>query len=101
MTKVLFRPLMLLIAAIGLMAGSIGLHAQTQRCGGYADVLADLRSAYGEQVRWIFDGAPGSQLVITATPDGSSWTMLFVEGAVACLVSAGNGWEALAAGEDI
>lgn len=95
--------LMSLLAVLLLAAAALSLPAQAQaaQCGGYADVLSDLERAYQEQVVWVGERGEAGQLVITAKPDGSTWTAMLVRQGVACLVSAGTGWKALAAGEDV
>lgn len=93
--------LVLLFAPLLWLALSLGALAQSGQCGGYADVLADLRSAYHERVVWVGKRGEAGQLVITAKADGSTWTAMLVRGGVACLVSAGTGWAAIATGEDI
>lgn len=92
------RAVLVLIVGLAMVATA---HAQTPRCGGYADVLADLHSAYHERIVWIGERGPAGQMVITARADGSTWTAVIVQAGIACLVSAGTGWVAPAPGEDI
>lgn len=64
-------------------------------CGSLADVLAGLRSTFGEEV--LLQGADidGRQFVLTANPDGSTWSILTRSpDATACIVLAGANWSA-------
>lgn len=75
--------------------------AQSPQCAGLPDVLAGLERNYGEalvwQGIWQKPGVPESQLMITAKPDGSTWTALVVMEGQACLVASGSGWASTAA----
>lgn len=77
--------------------------AQTAQCAGLAEVLTGLSAGYGESIVWEGERAPEGRLVVTARPDGSTWTALIVQDDVACLAASGNGWSGVArpAGEDI
>lgn len=77
--------------------------AQTAQCAGLAEALTGLSAGYGESIVWEGAAAPEGRLVVTARPDGTTWTALMVLGDLACLVASGNGWSGVArpAGEDI
>lgn len=61
------------------------------RCAGLADVLAGLRTNYGELVLWQGFDRMGNRLIITANPDGSGWTALIqTETEKACLLHGGD-----------
>lgn len=91
------------LAVAILLFGLAGMGRAETRCGGYADVLADLRASYGETSVWEGEVGTGQRLVVTAAPDGSTWTALVIEGSMACLLSSGRSWSGVArpAGEDI
>lgn len=99
------RPFLLFWSAILVFVtgGGLAARAQVAQCGGYADVLADLQASYGETSVWEGEVGTGQRLVVTAAPDGSTWTALVIEGAMACLLSSGRSWSGVArpAGEDI
>lgn len=69
------------------------------QCGPWPDVAAALSTKYGEAV--LFEGLPipgSSRIVITAKPDGTTWTALTVDAAgIACIRGAGGGWHTGAA----
>ncbi len=80
------------IAFAALVAASPAV-AQPQ-CGGYADAVAHLSTAYGESivVRGI-DGA-GAVVEMFANPDTGTWTALIVQpDGTACMVAAGGDFE--------
>lgn len=95
--------LMAILAVLLLAAAALTqpVRHQRARCGGYADVLADLARAYGEQVLWVGQRGAAGQLVVAGKPDGSTWTALLVQGEVACLAASGTGWAAKPVGEGI
>ena len=93
--------LLVILILIAISLSGLAAMAQTPRCGGYADVLADLATSYHERIVWVGDRGAECQMVITAVPDGSTWTALLVRGDVACLVSAGKNRAASKPGEDI
>lgn len=69
--------------------------AQTgPQCGPWPDVAAGLQKRYGESV--LFEGTPNpgqGGVVITAKPDGTTWTALSLspDGRIACLRAGGGG----------
>ena len=76
-------------------------HAQTTpgpagpQCGPWPDGAATLMTRFGETILFDGDPAPGqARVIITAKPDGSTWTALTVwpDGRTACQRSAGGGW---------
>ena len=83
----LFLVVMWVILAIAAPA-----HAETS-CTGLADALAGLRAGYGEVILWQGLAENGQRLIITANPDGSTWTALAngAAGAV-CFVGSGVTW---------
>ncbi len=94
-------------AVLALIASLVFLTAaataQGARCASLADVLADLRVSHDEAIVWEGSTSGGQRLLVTAAPDGSTWTALAVDGPRACLVAAGVSWSGVArpAGEDI
>lgn len=69
---------------------------QAVHCGGYADLLADLDRSYGEVIVWQGRRGDSGRMVITAAPDGSTWTALLVlEDGFACVGAVGVGWVAV------
>ncbi len=79
-------------AIVSVCLGSQAI-AQPQ-CGGYADAVAHLSTAYGESivVRGI-DGA-GAVVEMFANPDTGTWTALIVQpDGTACMVAAGGDFE--------
>lgn len=103
--KAIFRPTCLLLFLVMGFATLTAATAQAQmrRCGSLADVLADLSRAFQETIVWEGTIGPRQKLVLTAAADGATWTALVVEGAVACLLTAGRGTSGAVrpAGEDI
>jgi hypothetical protein len=95
--------LVLIAALIALTFTATLTHAQTQRCGSLADVLADLSSAYHETIVWEGTISPRQKLILTSATDGATWTALIVEGTVACLLTSGRGTSGKVrpAGDDI
>ena len=91
------------VSLLLLFTGSCPGHAQTPQCGSLAEVLAGLASRYNEVVVGDGEAGGGRTLLITATPDGATWTAVMVHGELACLVAAGVGWHdpTRPAGEDI
>lgn len=78
-------------------------HAQSAQCAGLADVLEGLDRNYGEGIVWQGSAGPEVQIMVTAKPDGSTWSLLMVQDKVACLMGSGTGWSGLGhpAGEAI
>jgi len=95
--------LALITALIALAFTATLTHAQIQRFGSLADVLADLHRAYQETTVWEGTISPRQKLILTSAPEGATWTALIVEGAVACLLTSGRGTSGKVrpAGEDI
>lgn len=91
------------LSIVILLFGLTGIGRSETRCGALADVLADLQASYRETTVWEGAVGTGQRLVVTAAPDGSTWTALVVEGPRACLLSSGASWSGVArpAGEDI
>ena len=84
------------MAAISaIVSACLGSQAIAQmQCGGYADAVAHLSTAYGESivVRGI-DGA-GAVVEMFANPDTGTWTALIVQpDGTACMVAAGGDFE--------
>ena len=64
------------------------------QCGPLQQMLAQLSSTYRESA--LFTGAvkDGVSVIITANPEGSTWTALQLDGAGnACIVALGPGWQ--------
>lgn len=82
---------MMLLLSLLVMPAS----AQTgPQCGPWPDVAAGLQNRYGESV--LFEGTPNpgqGGVVITAKPDGTTWTALSLspDGRIACLRAGGGG----------
>jgi hypothetical protein len=93
----------LLVAALLWFSGGSPSRAQTPQCGALAEVLATLASRYNEVVVGDGEAGGGRTLLITATPDGATWTAVMVHGELACLVASGVSWRdpAKPAGEGI
>ena len=93
---ILFAPLLWLALALAAPA-------QTPQCGSPVEILAGLASRYSEVVVAEGEVGGGQTLLITATPDGATWTAIMVKGDLACLVSSGHNWRdpAKPAGEGI
>lgn len=63
------------------------------RCGDADAVLRDLAARFGERAIWEGATSDGLRLVVTANPDGSTWTALVLnDAAQACPVGAGSAW---------
>lgn len=82
---------MMLLLSLLVMPAS----AQTgPQCGPWPDVAAGLQNRYGES--FLFEGTPNpgqGGVVITAKPDGTTWTALSLspDGRIACLRAGGGG----------
>lgn len=74
------------------LAVALAASAQTPQCGPLAEVLAGLASRYNEVVVNDGEAGGGRVLLITATPDGATWTTVMVQGDLACLVASGVSW---------
>lgn len=103
MRRATYAVLALITALIFLLLVGSMAKAQGARCGSLADVLADLSAAYKETAVWEGTISPRQKLIITAAPDGATWTALVVEGSIACLLTSGTGstGKARPAGEDV
>ena len=65
--------------------------AATAQCGGIVDVLAQLDAKYGERQLFVGQSAQDTAVVITAHPDGSSWTTVVADsGGRACIGTSGS-----------
>lgn len=87
--------LTVLLFGLCLIVAALPARAQTSpQCGAWPDVAAALSARYGEAV--LFEGEPGPggpRVVITAKPDGTTWTALSVDpSGLACIRAAGGGW---------
>ena len=86
-----FWPLILLCLSLAI---GIASPARAATCAGVTDVLAQLSAKYGEVILWQGQMNDGSPLIITAAPDGSTWTLLGRDAdGRACLLSAGTEWQ--------
>ena len=97
-----FWPLILLCLSLAM---GLAMPARAATCAGMADILAQLSAKYGEMILWQGQMNDGSPLIITAAPDGTTWTLLGRDpDGRACLLSAGAEWrvggEAPAAGKE-
>lgn len=87
--------LMVMLFVMGLITSALPARAQSApQCGPWDVVAAGLLSKYQEPV--LFEGTPGpggQRIVITAKPDGTTWTALTVSATgLACVRGAGGGW---------
>lgn len=84
----------LIFAAFFLLALVAARAAQAElRCAGLADVLAGLRTGYGELVLWQGRDRNGHYLIVTANPDGTSWSGLIrTDPEKVCLLMGGDKW---------
>ena len=100
------RMLGLWLAAATLLLASAPTsgRAAGSSCAGQADVLADLKTRFDEELRWSGLTTSGPLLALTLAPDGTTWTLMVVRpDGMACLLAAGDGWAdrpAQAPGED-
>ena len=90
----------LLFALIALALISLPVRAQTAPCIGMADALGQLSDKYREVVLFQGAGRDGQVLVITANPDGSSWTAIVQSGPKGCILGGGKRWQIGAAATD-
>ena len=84
----------LIIAAFAALFVFVASESQAQsQCGPAATLAQHLSDAYGE--RPVFEGQTpdGSTVIFFVNDQSGTWTIAVVQGAVACLVSAGNGAE--------
>jgi hypothetical protein len=93
----LMAALMVLLFAVGLITSALPARAQSGlQCGRWDAVAAELLSRHAEQV--LFEGTPGPgghRIVITAKPDGTTWTALSVNAeGLACVRGLGDAWTA-------
>ena len=90
------RPLWpyILVAVIALVLFSLPLAARAATCAGTADALAALSDRYGEAVLWQGVAQDGTKMMLTAQPDGSSWTLMARQGDDrVCFLAAGTDWD--------
>lgn len=85
------------LLALGLiLSAKVSMANAEQVCGATEQVLVALAERYHETVAARAMLADGSLMMVTATSDGSSWSLLHVMPAgTACLLSAGSDWEAM------
>lgn len=84
------------LAVIAFLLLTMATSARAElRCAGLADVLAGLRTGYGELVLWQGFDRKGNRLIITANPDGSGWSALAQADADKfCMLFGGDSWSA-------
>lgn len=76
-----------------LFVGARAAFAEGPRCPGQADVLAQLKAEFNEDLRWSGLSKRGALLALTLAPDGTTWTaMLVLPDGQACLLDAGDSW---------
>jgi hypothetical protein len=83
-----------LFLGAALAALSLPVQAQQPQCGPAQAVFAELESEHKETpVGQGLDDKRGVIVVITSTPDGSTWTALIVRpDGIACLAASGVDW---------
>ena len=83
-----------LIAGLVLLLLGLASTARAATCTGLADALAQLSAQYREEVLFQGQTTSGQRLIITAAPDGSTWTELVQPGPDrACPIGSGTGWQ--------
>lgn len=84
------------IVTVQLFAAPAVAEARLQ-CGPAKLVLETLDTQFGEKVLFIGTGQNNQSIVVTAKPDGSTWTAL-VDGPDGnyCVMAAGSPWDAAA-----
>ena len=85
-------PFYVLVILLWIALALAPAHAAT--CAGVADALARLATTYREAVLWQGDTPQGERLLITATPDGTTWTAIVQPApGQACFIAAGTVWQ--------
>ena len=88
----LFFYVLIAVAAVLLLMLASAARAET-RCAGLTDALAALEAKYGEKLIWQGLSRDGQRLLVTANPDGSTWTaMIQADGSKVCFASSGESW---------
>ena len=64
-----------------------------QQCGPSATLAQHLADAYGERPVFVGQTPDGNTVIFFVNDQSGTWTIAVVQGAVACLVSAGSGAE--------
>ena len=83
----------LLFSFVGLLSAVLPAQAQIE-CGERTAVLQALSAKYGEAAIWQGRTSDGHDLLITANPDGGTWTVLRLDAAgQACLLVGGPSWQ--------
>lgn len=81
---------------VGLVLSCLSaLAAQAEvTCGEEGPALRNLATKYNETAVWEGLAQDGVRLVITANPDGSTWTALALNGkGQACILGSGTRWQ--------
>lgn len=67
--------------------------AATVQCAGIADMLAQLDAKYGERQLFVGHADDGATIMVTANPNGTTWTALIMgESGKACIGALGASW---------
>ncbi|MBU6232517.1 hypothetical protein KGP36_07845 [Patescibacteria group bacterium] len=94
---------MLTVAGALLCIGLPVAAQQASKCGPTKEVIDDLRTEYNETVVGAGKDEKGNTVIVTASPNGETWTALVVsvKDGAACAVAAGKGWKAIPPGKDM
>lgn len=80
--------------ALSLLIPSVGW-ADGPVCAPRDQMLTQLTKRFGELPSATGLTAEGSAMLVYATPDGSTFTLVFVgTNGIACMAAAGTGWDA-------
>jgi hypothetical protein len=91
--SILSRIAAVLALIIAAMPAARPAFAQGVQCAGWAQVRMYLAEKHGEAVVGAGISSDGTLVVVTASPDGATWTMLGVTpSGVACLAAEGRDW---------
>lgn len=85
------------IMAAALALAATAAHAQTgQGCLAPAEMRQRLASAYGEVPVALADSGAGIVMMF-ATPDGSTWTLVVRVEKALCIIASGTNWQEIEA----
>jgi hypothetical protein len=95
MKAMIFSILIVAIAMLGIPTLPAMALAAQQQCADAAQLLIQLQAKYAEVPLFVGTVSPGQTVIVTANPDGSTWTALIkAENGNACIGSAGVSWRA-------
>lgn len=80
------------VSIILLLLSCAMVLASPPQCGPLEQILAKLAEKYGEGMLWQGRDAKGRLTIVTANPNGTTWTALVVSGPTTCVADHGDSW---------